>query len=112
MPSILIIDQKLIPEYESELSEKYELTHCNYSDAAELMMANVYDIIIYNSAQNFSAIELAMANFNSLLKKCVFIFINYQHPKNQINVRSYFMKDFSTQKFFEKENLLLAMKTL
>lgn len=112
MQNLLIINEQFAADDIDHLAQSFDVTLSSYEEASEYIKANDYDLIIYNCKESFSSIALSLASFQSLLKRSPYIFVGYDHPKEDLNVRCYFMEKFTLELFEEKKNLLLAMKTL
>jgi hypothetical protein len=112
MYNLLIVNEQFPDEFVESLNENFYTTLCGYGDAADLLKEKGFDVVIYDLEENFSSIELQLAQHQGALKKAAFIFVGYKHSKESLNVRCYFLEAFDLELFSRKVNLLLAMKTL
>jgi hypothetical protein len=111
MYNLLIISDKIHEQVIQELKEaSMNCFSCSCVEAPDIIKDGDFDIIIYSSEQNFNGIHLQLTEFNSILKRSPFVFIDYKHEKEKLPVRSYFMSELSSQKIIDKLELLISLK--
>lgn len=111
MYSILIICDQINEQVIQDLQEAaFTASTCSCSEAPEIIKTGDFDIIVYNSDQNFNGIHLQLTEFNSILKRSPFVFVNYKFEKAKLPVRSYFLDELSASAIINKLDLLISLK--